>query len=204
VSSNLQYFKLHPWERARCETCEDRTCRCPSGVDVPRELIAIHQRMLELRARGIVPRPADHEPEAWATGRPWSLRLLSQELPEAASAGQPLVVRLHVRNTGTRPWPKDPARRVALAVSVDGRRRQVVPVRHDVWPMQAAHFAFTLEIGRPGRRVIEMALEGPDGPFARHGVAPLSASIEVNGNGSRRGPLAWMRQALRGLRAGEA
>ena len=204
VSSNLQYFKLHPWERARGETCEDRTCRCPSGVDVPREMIAIHQRMLDLRARGIVPRAADHEPDAWATGRPYSLRLVSQEVPATAAAGEAFVVRLQVRNTGTLPWPKDPARRVALAVSVDGRRRETVPVRHDVWPMQGAHFAFSLELERPGRRAVEMALEGPDGPFARHGVAPLSASIEVTGEAPRREPFARIRAALRNLLAREA
>jgi predicted aldo/keto reductase-like oxidoreductase len=55
ISTTLQYFRLHPWEQARCQSFTNQTCRCASHIDIPAELIAIHTKMLELRAAGIVP-----------------------------------------------------------------------------------------------------------------------------------------------------
>ncbi|MHC4942545.1 MAG: aldo/keto reductase, partial [Planctomycetota bacterium] len=46
--SRLHYFDLHPDKRLVCETCQDRTCRCPYGVDIPASLARIHGQMLSL------------------------------------------------------------------------------------------------------------------------------------------------------------
>lgn len=159
VSSNLQYFKLHPWERSACEDCDNRTCVCPAGIDIPGEMIAIHRKMLELRDTGKVP-DADRGAADWATGRPFAFKLLSLEAPESLGPGQEAAVVLHVRNIGSHPWllspPADGAA-VALSVSLNGRAVETVRLRHDVWPAGNCHFAFAVR-GGTGTRTHELRM----------------------------------------------
>jgi predicted aldo/keto reductase-like oxidoreductase len=174
VSSNLQYFKLHPWERSACESCENRTCVCPAGIDIPGEMIAIHRRMVELRAAGEVP-AGDRGAHDWASGRPFGFKLLSMEAPSSLRHGEQGTVRLHVRNVGTQPWllstpPGGSA--VALNVFFDGRRIETVRLRHDVWPAGSCHFAFSLPApAGPGAHELRMQLF-EDAP-------PILATIRV-------------------------
>jgi predicted aldo/keto reductase-like oxidoreductase len=53
----LGYFHLHPGREATCGTCPDVTCSCPSGVDIPANLIQIHQTMVGLREKKQIPSP---------------------------------------------------------------------------------------------------------------------------------------------------
>ena len=146
VSSNLQYFKLHPWERSACESCDNRTCVCPAGIDIPGEMIAIHRKMIELRDRGEVPR-GDRGGQDWVTGRPFAFKLLSLEAPGSMRPGEEAPVVLHVRNVGGQPWllaPQAGHPPVALHVVLDGQPLETVRLRHDVWPTGACHFAFSV------------------------------------------------------------
>lgn len=53
------YFDLHPVnDAAACRTCNDRTCDCPYGIDIPTQLTGLHSNMLTLLARGEVPGPS--------------------------------------------------------------------------------------------------------------------------------------------------
>lgn len=183
VSSALQYFRLHPREECVCDTCAAPTCRCPSGIDIPAELKAIHRKMVELRDRGAVP-AGDTGPERWATGRPRSFTVLSREVPAALVAGERATVRLHVRNTGTRRWESAGAGRggVRLAVHLDGKQRQLVNLRQDVAPAQECHFAFTLEAPRTaGSHELSMDLLDEDaGLFSAGAEPPIRQTIRVS------------------------
>lgn len=146
LSSNLNYFHLHPWEESACESCANPTCRCPVGIDIPGELKAIHRKMVELRDRGLVP-TGDTEPESWTTGQSYSFKVLSQELPALMAIGQTPTVRLHLRNTGTQTWYQQSENghgAVALAIDVDHQRIQTLRLRQDVCPKESCHFALTL------------------------------------------------------------
>ena len=156
----------------------------------------------ELRERGLVP-PGNGGSEAWSSGRPFSLVVLSRDLPTSARQGETITITLHLRNNSTRWWRKEPGPdRVALAAFVDGKRRATVLLRHDVWPTGQCHFAFTLEMPRVGSHDVCLELEDDAGLFSRHGVAPLRATVQVGwAMGSPAGwhPGAWIRGAWRDL-----
>ena len=200
VSSNLQYFKLHPWEQSACESCDNRTCRCPAGIDIPREMMAIHRKMVELRDRGLVP-AGNGGGEAWASGRDRSAVVLSRELPLRAPRGEHITIRVHLRNNSTRWWRRAPGPdRVALAVFLDEQRRATVPLRQDVWPTGQCHFAFTLQMTRAGRHEVRLELEDDGGLFSRAGVVPIRGAVEVEGAPVRSGwPPAWIGRVWRDL-----
>jgi glutamate-1-semialdehyde aminotransferase/predicted aldo/keto reductase-like oxidoreductase len=185
VSSALQYFRLYPGDACVCDTCPAQTCRCPFGIDIPGELKAIHRKMLELRERGIVP-AGDRSAEDWASGRPFSFKVLSREIPASLVAGERVAVRLHVRNTGARPWHHDAERgrsSTALAVYVDGERAQLVHLRQDVHPTQDCHFAFELTApGESGVHDVWMDLfDDQTGLCSDPGAPAIRQAISVTG-----------------------
>jgi glutamate-1-semialdehyde aminotransferase/predicted aldo/keto reductase-like oxidoreductase len=189
ISSALQYFRLYPRQDGACvcDTCPDQTCRCPFGIDIPAELGAIHRKMVELRDRGLVP-AGDRAPEDWATGRPYSFKVLSREIPTSLRAGERATVRVHLRNTGTRSWPREsgPGRSgVALAVHVGPRRVEVVRLRQDVPPAQDCHFAFTLQAPRrPGAHELWMdLLDEQARPVSEPGAPAIRQTLAVSGDG---------------------
>lgn len=152
ISTTLQYFRLHPWEQARCETCTNQTCRCASEIDIPAELTAIHEKMLALREAGIVP-AADTSHADFATGEPFSAKLLSREL-------QPGRAILHLRNTGTQPWPEG----MEMDITADGAALPPVALRQTVHPTGDGHFAVSL----PESQSVQFRLNG----FWRHRIGP--------------------------------
>src|SRR5262249_40299544 len=120
----VEYFRLHPGEGATCTSCPDVTCACPSGIDIPRALTAIHDEMTDLRDHGLVaPGGSDASP---AVGGPeFRARVRTRDIPASLAPRQTAVCRLHVENAGTRSWftQKNPHRGgVALGVAV-GRGR---------------------------------------------------------------------------------
>ena len=181
ISSTLQYFRLHPWEMCLCERCLSRTCHCSAGIDIPGELIAIHKKMLELRDRGLVP-SIDKGTEDWATGQPYSVKVLSREIPTSLDVGEKTIIRLHLRNTGTRPWYQKTNKEhscVCLAVYLGGHRIQVVRLRQDVFPGGNCHFALKFEVPRePGAYHLRMELfEEGGGSFSDANIPPIRETI---------------------------
>ena len=183
ISSTLQYFRLHPWEECRCETCEAPTCRCHAGIDIPGELRTIHRKMLALRDQGLAP-AVDPDEEIWATGKPYSVKVFSREIPTTLEADEQATVRLHLRNTGTQPWyrqtDKDHAR-VALAVFLNDHRIQQIRLRQDVFPKTDCHFAFTFEApAEPGIHALRLELfDEETGLFSKAGVPPICETIRT-------------------------
>jgi predicted aldo/keto reductase-like oxidoreductase len=53
----LGYFHLHPSLESICASCPNVTCTCPSGLDIPRELTQVHETMVGLLERKLVPSP---------------------------------------------------------------------------------------------------------------------------------------------------
>jgi predicted aldo/keto reductase-like oxidoreductase len=195
VSSNLQYFKLHPSEQSLCETCADRTCRCPAGIDIPREMMAIHRKMLELRDRGLVP-AVDGRPEDWASGRPYAAKVLGREIPTAGRVGEAATVRVHLRNIGTRTWHRDAGNgggRITMVATVDGRQQATLPLRHDVWPGGQCHFAFGLELASAGQHDLQLELHDEAGSLSERGIPALRGVFRADG--SPVPPRGWMERA---------
>lgn len=145
ISTTLQYFRLHPWEEARCESCVNRTCRCASQIDIPAELIAIHKKMLVLRDAGAVP-CADSEVTDFQSGLPFSAKLLSKEIFSDRAV-------FHFRNTGREIWPEG----LPLSVTWNGVPLPEVPLRQPVAPAADGHFAFSLPTS-PGPKTLRLAV----------------------------------------------
>lgn len=62
VLEHVDYFRLHPELNAVCESCVERTCVCPSGIDIPKALTDLHHGMVDLAHAGIIPGPMPGEP----------------------------------------------------------------------------------------------------------------------------------------------
>jgi glutamate-1-semialdehyde aminotransferase/predicted aldo/keto reductase-like oxidoreductase len=145
ISTTLQYFRLHPWEEARCASCTNQTCRCGSRIDIPSELIAIHSKMLELRDAGVVP-AADTSNADFQTGEPYSAKLLSREVHTDRAI-------FHIRNTGNLPWPEG----FPLEVYLNGVWFCRSGLRQPVYPLGDGHFAFSMPVWE-GPREVKVAL----------------------------------------------
>ena len=54
-----QYFDLHaPSPAVACASCDDVTCRCPYGIDIPARLAERRGTMMRLLERGLTPGPS--------------------------------------------------------------------------------------------------------------------------------------------------
>ena len=131
----LQYFHLHPWERPACADCAERSCRCPFGIDIPRELVSLHDRMMRLRRRGLLPATPAEQAEARLPGGP-GVVVLEKEIPVRLEGGERRTCRIWVENAGEAVWPGPPLGpnepRAGLSVEVVGRPRGWIPLRHEV------------------------------------------------------------------------
>lgn len=138
----LHYFHLHPEERLVCESCDDRSCAaaCPQGLDVPAELARVHAKMLELRRRGVLPRPLGEAP---VVGEALRARVVLAEVPGRLRPGEAGTCRFWLENAGERIWPRD-GERVTLHVESDARRLAEAPLREDVHPEQRSFVALSL------------------------------------------------------------
>lgn len=162
----LSYFHLHPGARPTCAACDDVTCRCPAGIDVPRALLRAHAGLHALRERGLLPATPGEWAGATVEGR-WPATVISRDLPALLAPGGLGFCRLYVQNAGGATWWRPGAREgqagVRLGVWLDGGLRQWVPLRHDVEPGARAHFVFVLTAPpEPGRRAVELALAAGD------------------------------------------
>ncbi len=181
VSGNLQYFRLLADDELPCDTCTAPTCGCPAGIDIPRELRAIHRKMLVLRDAGAVADRNDRR-EDWITGRPLAAKLVTREIPARARDDARPVLRCQVRNTGTLTWhAPDTGPRPELVVSLPGRLRARARLRHDVPPTGQCHFAVELPTARRGLHELRVDLVFPGRRFRRRSrLTLLRQGVEVS------------------------
>jgi predicted aldo/keto reductase-like oxidoreductase len=157
----LQYFHIHPWPAAACRTCNDKTCRCPHGIDIPNALIQVHERMLALQAEKRLPLDAT-DPVSLRRGS-LPVRILRKEIPTSIRMGEREVCRVFLMNAGKLVWPSasgDPnGNPVVLSVSLDGKLWKKVPLRRNVPPEDRTHIVFNLKAPfRAGLRRLQFHL----------------------------------------------
>lgn len=117
-----RYFDLHPAvPSAACAGCQEQSCLCPEGIDIPAALIQRHGDMIKRWEEGACPgpTPTSEPPIAWAAR--W-------EAGRLASEGGVLTLR----NTGTHGWHVCSGHAPRLEVRQRGRLIQATPLRTDV------------------------------------------------------------------------
>ena len=142
-----EYFRLHPDNDAICGRCENVTCVCIKGINIPDTLTHIHTLMKELRSKGMVPPSEVREITGGKKG--YRAKIIMKDLPAAVAPGKKVPCLLYLENSGQQPWyahahQKQPE--IVLGVSLDKTLLQTIQLRHDVHPMQRAHFAFELSV----------------------------------------------------------
>jgi predicted aldo/keto reductase-like oxidoreductase len=148
----LRYFHLHPGETATCSVCDDITCACPVGIEIPKSLVDIHGQMRAWRDEGILPVTPAQFPQELRNG-PFPLRVIRREIPLSLGSGEVGTGLFWIENAGRTAWregtrtPDSAA--MALSIMESGETRTQVPLRHDVEPGTRTHVVF--EIGGHGR-----------------------------------------------------
>ncbi|MEJ8847086.1 aldo/keto reductase [Variovorax rhizosphaerae] len=93
------YFDLHPEsEVAMCSTCDQRTCRCPTDIDIPGQLTKRHAEMMALRRLGLTPGATRSFNPAAAPQ--WAVQLMTRTVEGG-------VLRIALRNLGWHGWHRD-------------------------------------------------------------------------------------------------
>ncbi len=147
------YFRLHPDRTLACATCIEQTCHCPYGIEIPRELTAVHAQVLELSARQLMhSHPA--AAEQFTRRGHVAARVLTQELPAQLAGGKSGLARVWLENVGDRCWTRGETRgdrcRIFLRAATDRLPLADCELRQDVHPGERAHFAFELPAPRAG------------------------------------------------------
>jgi predicted aldo/keto reductase-like oxidoreductase len=144
TQDELDYFRLHPSERAACGDCPSVTCHCPSGIDIKAELVRIHQAMSELAGAGLAPPPHAIQRRVRSVAG-YGARIITSEIPAAVRPGALATCRLYLENIGQRPWHAGGGEgkpRTSLFVYLGGELQQVAGLRTDVHPGERGHFVF--------------------------------------------------------------
>ena len=180
----LRYFHLHPNSVAVCSTCVNRSCSCPSGIDIPAALTRVHDQMLGLRERGLLPATPNELLRNFSRdSRPATV--VSKEIPTALCAGQRAMCRLYLENSGRETWlavgEGAVQKRVVLEVSCAGEVLRHVPVRHNVEPGCRTHFAFEVEAPKHiGTYLLRFALMLPrEAPIGAETTEILTTALSV-------------------------
>jgi len=134
-----EYFELHPMKSSTCSQCNEVTCECPHGLDIPASLIRLHDKMTDLKEAGLA-RDMGATSAAQMNGA--VARLLTADLPRVMVVGQPAVGRLWVENSGHDSWVY--AARGAYVEAIVDRQRIIARARHDTHPGGRAHFVFSI------------------------------------------------------------
>ena len=126
-----------------CGRCENVTCTCIKGIDIPSTLTRIHGIMKELRSKGLVPPTEVREIAGLKEG--YRAKVIMKELPAEVTSERTGICRLHLENSGQLSWHANAHRKqpkIVLCVSLDGVLLQRIHLRHDVHPAQRTHFTF--------------------------------------------------------------
>lgn len=138
--SDVEYFALHPQPSATCASCPDVTCACPYGLDIPVQLTRAHERMTTLMENAQVP-PAPGDPRADRGTPAFGSRVLRLGLTDTPDATGANVIRVHLENTGDRPWSSDHG--TELVATVDETVTRAAP-RWTAHRGGRAHFVIEL------------------------------------------------------------
>jgi hypothetical protein len=141
---DVEYFRLHPDLEAACLTCADVTCTCPYGIDVPQALIGIHDDMIALLEKKLVPPPEDLSSRLG--NQHLGARVVMLDIPSEMMPGDTAVCRVHLENAGSSSWLHDEAAEsgVTLSAYVNGSRVATSRPRGDVHAGERGHFVFEL------------------------------------------------------------
>lgn len=74
-------------------------------------------------------------------------KIIMKVLPTEVTPGREVPCLLYIENSGKQPWYAHARRgqpKIVLCVFLDKTLLQTIQLRHDVHPMQRAHFAFEL------------------------------------------------------------
>jgi predicted aldo/keto reductase-like oxidoreductase len=144
-----EYFALHPKKSSTCSQCNEVTCECPYGLDIPLSLMRLHDKMLDLKEAGLARDMSAPRPNA--QGSAAGARILTADLPAEMVVGQPGVARLWVENSGRDSWAHL-GRGASLRLSSTGGR-VVARARQDTHPGGRVHFVFSIP---PFRRQVRL------------------------------------------------
>ncbi|WP_438396827.1 aldo/keto reductase [Caballeronia sp. DA-9] len=181
----LQYFHLHPGEVSTCSTCNDVTCKCPSGLDIKHSLTLVHSVMLDIRKKGLLPLTPAQSALQQPRG-PWRVRLFQTEVPDALARGQSRTCRLWCENAGEKKWIPASGwtngRGLILSARIGGVH-QTVPLRHEVEPHTRTHFTFEIKApAQPGNHHLEVFLRSVGdaiSPMPEEDIAICSFPVDV-------------------------
>jgi len=187
---NLQYRKLHHWERSACATCYNRTCRCTIGLDIPARLCEIHEMMMQWEKDHWL--PAITELTSGAGRDEFAAHLFSHNLQQqSVSVENPRTVIL--KNAGYASWV--PAiEPYYLNVRRGKRQLACVMLRGEIPPGENAHFSFLLNETQTdaGELVISLQRGNSVSPAASHPFFVVSIKRECLAVKRR----LWMRALL--------
>ena len=142
----MEYFKLHPQMTPVCADCRNVSCRCPNGIDIPLALKEIHEKMLALAQKELIPLPENRKRRVLGDDT-FGARIVSKNIPEKMVAGQSYRCRINVENAGLRGWHPNSEKhraRAVLGVFVDKKRIQSLEVNRDVHKGDRFHFEFEI------------------------------------------------------------
>jgi predicted aldo/keto reductase-like oxidoreductase len=143
TQDELDYFRLHPSDRAACDACRDVTCHCPGGIDIKAGLVGIHRAMSELAGVGLAPPPHALQLRVGNVGG-LGARIIIRDIPAAVSPGVIVTCRLYLENIGRSPWHAGDGGkpRTNLFVYLGGELQQIAGLRTDIYPGERGHFVF--------------------------------------------------------------
>ena len=184
---DLRYFNLHPWSISMCRTCDERTCHCPHGIDIPNALIQVHERMLRLRSENRIALDGT-SPEVLIQGG-LSVQIISREIPQAIAAGETKICRVFLINKGDQIWlsplENEKGDFVFLSVSMNGKSFKTVPLRRNVPPGDRTYMVFELKAPYRCRRYrlrVEL-IGGKDAALPGDRTLLFESELQVFGNG---------------------
>lgn len=164
ANSGENYFDLHPAETLACATCTRKTCLCPHGIDIPKELAAVHAPMWALRRSRLHPGPTEGFATHTVQGA-YPVLVLTQEVPHVLPCKSTGVARFLLRNVGSERWlalqhESAPQLAMGIRIEINSKLVNTVALRNTICPDELyVPFAFEFAAPKePGRYTLQFSL----------------------------------------------